>query len=118
MAATIIENTVMKHNQAVSMPVAAAVDATDGAVVNFNAADQKILLILQNASTSVPKTATVKAGNGIQGVNDLVITLEASTTKLVSLESGKFMNMKGTAKGKVIVKGSDANVKAACVVLP
>lgn len=118
MAATAIQNTIMKHQVAVSMPATAALHATDGALVDFGAADQKILLILQNGSASESKTATIKAGNGIQGVKDFSITLAASETKLVNLESGKFMNMTGVNKGKILVKGTDANVKAACVVLP
>ena len=117
MAATSIQNTIMNYNTAVSMPMAAALHATDGAAVDFGAADQKIVLILQNGSAA-EKTATIQAGNGIQGVKDLNITLAASETKFIHLESGRFMQMTGANKGKVLIKGTDATVKAACVVLP
>lgn len=118
MAITSITNTGLKFNAAKAMPVTAAVDATNGAKINFSAKeDSRILIIIENAAAAA-KSATVKAGNSIQGIKDLSISLLANEKKLVCIESGKYMNVSGTNSGYVIVKGEDANIKIAAVELP
>lgn len=94
----------------------AALDATDGGEFVFDGADHKTLILLQNTVTAV-KTVTVKAGNGIQGVNDLEIEIDASSTKAVALNSGAFKNMYGDDKGKVIMTGP-SDIKIAVLKLP
>lgn len=80
--------------------------------------DENILLLLQNASTSTSATATVKAGNGIQGVNDLKVSLDAGKFTVVSLDSGRFKNVSGEHKGKCLIDASSTTVKAAVFILP
>ena len=47
MAATAVTNTSLKFNEAKTMPTAVAVDATDGAAVDFSSReDGRILIIL------------------------------------------------------------------------
>ena len=67
--------------------------------------DHKTMILLVNDGGNTA-TATVKAGNGIQGVNDLVVSLDAGKFTFVCLDSGRFKNMSGTDKGKVILTGT------------
>lgn len=115
-AATAITNTVLTLNTVAATPATAAVEATNGAHITA-AADQKMLILLENATTA-SKTATIKAGNGLQGINDLAITLGNSEKKCIVVESMKYVNQSGTNKGKIIIIGTDANVKVACIALP
>ena len=93
-----------------------AIDGTAGAEFLMNERDDKYLVLVQNAATS-EKTVTIKHGNGIQGVCDLEDKIPASGYKFVQLESGRFKNVSGEDKGKVIITG-DANIKAAVFKLP
>ena len=116
-AATVITNTALVLNTFATMPATAAVEATNGALVTA-AADHKMLLIAENASADTAKTVTVKAGNGIQGLSDLALSVPAATTKCLVIESMKFVNTSGTNKGKILLTGTDANIKIAWFVLP
>jgi hypothetical protein len=95
----------------------AAVDATDGAEFEMSGRDDKVVVIIQNAATAA-KNVTIKAGNGIQGVNDYVESVPASSTTAIVLESGRFKNVSGNDKGKVIIMGASADIKLAVIVLP
>ena len=116
MAATAITNTVLTRNTAAAMPATAAVDATDGCLITA-AADQKMLIIMQNVDSTNAENVTIKAGNGIQGTADLVVSVAKSSTKVIAIESGKYVNTSGTNKGKIKITGT-ADVQIACVVLP
>ncbi|MBE6546341.1 MAG: hypothetical protein E7668_02725 [Ruminococcaceae bacterium] len=94
-----------------------AVDAANGAEFEMEGQDDKHLILIQNAATSA-KTVTVKAGNGLQGVCDLSCEVAASGYTCVTLESGRFKNVTGDDKGKVILTGTDANIKVAVFKLP
>lgn len=117
MAATVIVNTVLGFNIGAVMPTTAAVDAADGALITCDKADQKMLIIMENADAVNSENVTIKKGNAVQGVTDLVVAVAASTTKVITVESGKYKNVSGTNKGKIMVTGT-ADVKIACVVLP
>lgn len=117
MAATAITNTVLAFNTAAAMPATAAVDATDGALITCGAADQKMLIIMENVDGTNAENVTIKAGNGVQGVADLVVSVAKSSTKVITIESGKYKNLTGTLKGKIKITGT-ADVQIACVVLP
>ena len=118
MAATYVTNTSLKFNEAETMPAAVAVNATDGAKVDFSAKeDGRILVILENGA-SVENTAVIKAGDSIQGVSDLAVTLAAGEKKVITVESGKFMNVSGENRGCIVIIGTDANVKVAAIELP
>ena len=118
MAATAVTNTSLKFNEAKTLPTAVAVDATDGAAVDFSSReDGRILIILENAAAA-EKAVTVLAGDSIQGVRDLAITLSANEKKVITVESGRYMHVSGDNRGCVIIKGADANVKVAAIELP
>ena len=127
MAATVITKTVVTRNAATNVPTAATVAKTDGALVTFDKDDQKILLLLKNNVTNATHTAVIKAGNGIQGVSDLEITLTGTDTtagneKAIVIESGKYVNMSGTNKGKVNIVSKDTTtgtqIEVRAIVLP
>ena len=122
MAATKITNTVLKRNEAKAMPTAATVAKTDGALVTFDKDDQKILLLLKNNITNATHTAVIKAGNGLQGVTDLEVTLNGSAEACVVVESGRFMNVSGDNKGKVNIVSKDTTtgtqIEVRAIVLP
>ena len=127
MAATAITKTVITRNAATNVPTAATVVKTDGALVTFDKDDQKILLLLKNNITDATHTAVIKAGNGIQGVSDLEITLTGTNTtagneKAVVIESGKYMNVSGDNKGKVNIVSKDTTtgtqIEVRAIVLP
>ena len=122
MAATEITNTVLKRNEAKAMPTAATVAKTDGALVTFDKDDQKILLLLKNNVTNATHTAVIKAGNGLQGVSDLEVTLAEAAESCVVVESGRFMNVSGDNKGKVNIVSKDTTtgtqIEVRAIVLP
>ena len=97
--------------------ITAAVDAADGAEFVMDERDDKYLILVQNSATSA-KDVTIKAGNGIQGVNDLTHSVAASSFTFVQVDSGRFKNVSGTDKGKVIIKGASADIKVAVFRLP
>ena len=116
MSQVAITNTKLKFNEAGALPAATAMtSATDGCTVDYTGKeDGKILLILE---ASAEATAKILAGNGLQGTEDLEITLASGDKKCIVVESGKFVNVYGDNKGKLIVNGS-TSVKVAAVELP
>ncbi len=94
MAATAIALTKIPLNGGVELPATA-----------------KIVILIENGGSSAGDV-TFKAGNGIQGVADLVVNVANGKTKAVVLESGAFKKA-----GKVYVTGS-ATMKAAALLLP
>lgn len=119
MALASITNVELKRNEAKEVTAAVAVDGTDGAGVNFeNKSDGRILLMITNSNASASKDATIKAGDSLQGVEDLVISIPAGKTYGIVVESGKFKNVSGDNKGKVIIKGASTDIKVQAVELP
>ena len=122
MSATAITKTELTRNTATAVPSAATVAKTDGALVTFDKDDQKILLLLKNNITNATHTATIKAGNGLQGVSDLSVTLAASAEKAIVIESGRFKNISGDNKGKVQIVSADTvtgtQIEVRAIVLP
>lgn len=110
--------------------------ATYGAVFDMDGKDEKVLILAQNTAVSGDdKTVTVKAGNGFQGVNDLAkADLGYGEYTLIVIDSARFKNVTEnatlkalssataadqiSAKGKVFITGTDANVKVAVFRLP
>ena len=89
MAATAIALTKIPLNGGVELPAAAALDGTAGAEIQFDEQDTKIVILIENSGSSAGDV-TFKAGNGIQGVADLVVNVANGKTKAVVLESGAF----------------------------
>lgn len=123
MAATAITATALTgFNIAAELPATAAVAANEGALIAFNKADQKGLIILENSDTSATATAIISKGDGLQGTTDLEIEIDPEEVKVVAIESMKYKFMTGaTTKGKVLVKDTDTTattLKVAAVYLP
>ena len=108
-----------KYNEAYTFNIAegVAIDAADGAEIDYSGRDDKMMIMLQNV-TSSPVTATFKAGNGIQGVCDLTVELAGNAAATLALESGRFKNVSGPDKGKVILAASAAGVGVMAFKLP
>ena len=92
--------------------------STDGVKIPMSGKDNKIVILVQN-SGSAAATVKVKAGNGIQGVNDLAaFSVAGSTTAAINLESGAYKFVSGEDKGYALLVPSSADLKFAVVVLP
>lgn len=79
-----------------------ALTANTAKALDWSEKDEHSVLVI-NASAATD--LTVKAGNGIQGVTDLVLEVPEGTS-LVKLESGRFKNVSGANKGKIVVVSS------------
>ena len=121
MAASTVTYVEIPLNSGTAMPTGVTVTAADGALVTIDKPDQNVLIMVKNANTTTTQTAVIKAGNGLQGVADLEITLAASATKGVVVESGKYKNVSGTNKGKINIQDKNTtttNIEVSAVVLP
>lgn len=121
MAATAITNTVITRNASTALPATAAVAANEGALVTYDKDDQKIMLILENASATTTLTAVISKGNGLQGVKDLEVTVGTSSKVVAVIESGAYKNVSGDNKGKVLIKDkvtTATTLKVAAIVTP
>ena len=90
----------MRNN--IATPALTTLTANTDKAIDWSENDQKMILVISASSAT---TLTVKAGNGIQGVADLTLTVPEGVS-LVKLESGRFKNVSGTNKGKVVVKSA------------
>lgn len=70
--------------------------------IEFNERDDKMVLVISADSAT---TLTVKAGNGLQGVCDLVLNVPEGIS-LLKLESGRFKFVSGGHKGNIVVSGA------------
>lgn len=119
MAIAEIKNTELIRNEAKEIASAVAVDASAGASVDYtNKSDGRILLMITNSNASATKKATILKGNSLQGTEDLEISIPAGKTYGIVIESGKFGNVYGDNKGKVIIKGESTDIKVQVVELP
>lgn len=86
---------------------------TDSFVVDVaQSQDKKIVFIADNsADTSSAATVTVKAGDNIAGVNDLVMTVAKGEIGFFQLDSNAYMNADGANKGKIVIGVSSTNCK-------
>ena len=115
MAAVNIINTRLQFNIPAAMPDFTAADATDGALIDYmGKEDGRILLMLKNTTASAG-SCVIKAGNALQGCEDLQVALEADGTHMITVESGRYVNAYGANKGKLQVTG---NVAVAAIELP
>lgn len=98
--------------------ITAAVDATDGALITWGDRDDKMLILVQNVNTTTAKSVTIKGGNGIQGGPDLTLEIAKSKYTFVAIDSGRFKNVTGTNKGKVVITGTSVDIQVAAFKLP
>lgn len=80
-------------------PTMTALVANTDTPVDFDNSDERIVLVI-NASAAT--TLTVKAGDHIQGVADMTLNVPKGIS-LLKLESGRFMNVSGANKNKIVV---------------
>ena len=106
---TQINLTALELGSGAALPELTALDG-EGARIPFNAQDTKILILIENSSTT--GSVTFKAGSGIQAVEDLTVEIAGGKTMAFVLESGAFKN-----KGVVKVTGA-TTMKAGALLLP
>ena len=120
MAVTVITPEVLTRNtfdlDAIAMT--APTTAADGFTVDLtNYADHNIVFLFQNSGAS-DRIVTVKKGNSIQGTADLASgNIAAGKFGAITIESGKFKNVTGTLKGKVLVIPAHAELKMAVLAI-
>jgi hypothetical protein len=95
----------------------AAIDTSAGAYFVMAKGGDKYVIGIKNASESAAKTITIKAGNALQGTNDISLALAQNEIAWVALDSGKFKNVYGENKGKVILTGT-TDLKVKVIELP
>ncbi len=107
---------------------------TFGGYFTMDERDDKYLIVIKNDGGDAAEIKLL-ASDGIQGVNDLVFTVEASGYAMLNIESGRFKRVSGnngyadnkkeiphgvigsSEKGKVFVIGKD-KVSVAVIALP
>lgn len=89
---------VVKRNEIAAVELEALTASTEKAIP-WDGGDEKQVLVIQSSSET---TLTVKAGNGIQGVTDKTVNVPVGVN-LLKLESGRFKNVSGENKGKIVV---------------
>lgn len=95
-----------------------AINESDGAYFVMAKGGDKYVIGIKNASLSAAKTITIKAGNGLQGTNDISLELASGEIAWVALDSGKFKNVYGVNKGKVILTGTSNDLQVKVIELP
>ena len=88
--------------------------STDGGYMTWDESDDKLVLLLEAAALA---TVTVQAGGGIQGVNDLSVSVPAGGSVLLALESGRFKQVSGSNKGRLVLD-TTAAVSVTPIVMP
>jgi hypothetical protein len=87
-----------------------ALDATLGAEFEMPEKDEKYVIVVKNAaSTAVNVSAILKKGNHTQSAfGDVTKVLAQNAIAYAVIDSGRFKNVSGDDKGKVIIKSLDA----------
>lgn len=91
-----------------------AAGKTAGNVIDFGGEDEKTVILFNNTGDAA--TATIVAGTGIQGVQDVVVTVPKGFSAMV-VESGFHKQTEGTNKGGLVIKPSATTVTVAAVEL-
>ncbi len=87
-----------------------ALDATLGASFTMSARDEKYVICVTNVHSTDNVTAIIQAGDHIQSdFGTLSYTLAAGDVAWFVLDSGRFKNISGTYKGKVVIKAVAAD---------
>ena len=88
---------------------------TAGSTVDFGGEDEKTVILFNNTGSGAG-TATISAGDGIQGVTDLTVDVPVGFSAIV-LESGVCKKLTGDNKGAVVIKVSATTIGIAEVEL-
>ena len=122
MAVSAVTSAVATINAGVEDGAFVQCPTNDSCVVDATVADHKLEIRVKNAITNATHTAVVVAGNGLQGVADLEITIPASKTYVTVVESGAFKQVSGDNAGKILIKDKSTTntnaIQVAAVVLP
>lgn len=90
----------------------------DGGAEVSMAQDNQCGLLLCFHSAINKGTVTIKAGNGIQGVGDLQFEVVNGKSYYIVPETGRFKNMSGPDKGKIVIESNVEGVKVSAYLLP
>ena len=113
-----VTNTVLVRNEAKVLEDAVALKIAGVTVDYENKSCGKILLIISNEGAAAKK-ATILKGNSLQGTEDLEVSVTNGKSVGIVIESGKFENVSGDNKGKVVIKSEDdTSLKVQVVELP
>lgn len=85
----------------------ASLATSDNVLIEWDCKDERTMLLFLGGSSA--STVTIKAGNGVQGCNDLTIEVPATSYVAVPLNSGGVKNTYGENVGNVVL-----SVSAAC----
>ena len=102
MVVPVTTNAELKLNKGVAMGAFVTVSTT-GVLVDAEGPDHNMRIHLKNLGATTTQTAVIKKGNGLQGVADLEVELAPSAEMVVVVESGRFKNVSGDDKGKILV---------------
>jgi len=84
----------------------ASVSAGDKIKINAGYRDfQALVLFIGGAADT---TLTIKAGNGLAGVNDATRTLNDGEYAAMVVDASRFMNVTGADKGKIVIEADKA----------
>ena len=79
-----------------------ALTANTAKAIEWSESDEKMVLVIVATQAN---TLTVKAGDSIQGTADMVVSVPVGTS-LIKLESGRFKNVSGDNKGKIVIQST------------
>lgn len=74
--------------------------------IEWNGRDDKMILFVNDYKGSTINV-TIKRGDGVQGVEDLVFAMSEAGAYFITIDSGRFKNTSGENKGKIILEASD-----------
>lgn len=70
-------------------------------------------------NASADKTVTIKAGNGLQSeFGDLTFSITTKKIAWIVLSSGRFKNVTGDNKGKIVIEGASTDIQLKVIKLP
>lgn len=90
-------------------------DTTNGGVYDATGKDYKTLIVVKGGGSA--GKLTIKAGTGIQGVNDLELDVPATNYAAFTLDSGAYKIVDGTDAGKVLMIPTVADIGVAVIEL-
>lgn len=89
------------RNEIVTPELTKLTASTDTAI-EFGGRDDQMVMVINASGTC---KVTVKAGNGIQGTSDMTVEAPVGVS-LIKLDSGRFINVSGVNKGKVVINST------------
>lgn len=95
-----------------------AVDSDKIAYFEASGRDEQFVVGVYN-NASADKTVTIKAGNGLQSeFGDLTFSITTKKIAWVVLSSGRFKNVTGDNKGKIVIEGASTDIQLKVIRLP